>query len=296
MDKQRSKIDTSILLAADAEAVDQIDVFDSVAISRWAIDRNSVQYQKEDSHTLSLYVAGGETSYRSDQSGKTGAPGKLCLMPQGHQSDWHINGRIEFVHLYFADSALKQYAASHVDCDVRHIDLQDLTYVDDPDLRQDLQNYVSLCESNRHISPLHAEQTLHAIFDRLISAYNGTHLKQTTIQGGLSPTHMRLVRSTIWEKLHTKLTISQLSEMVSLSPFHFARMFKLSFGETPANYITRIRIEKTRALLQSHHSLAEISAMVGFNQQSHMTAQFKKATSLTPAQYRRELGARCTSS
>ncbi len=289
MDKQQSKIDTSILLAADAEAVAQIDVLDSVAISRWAIDRNSVQYQKDDSHTLSLYLAGGETSYRTDQSGNTGAPGKLCLMPQGHQSEWHINERIEFVHLYFADSALKQYASSHIDCDIRHIDLQDLTYVNDPELRQQLLNYVSLCESNRQISPIHAEQTLHEIFDRLISSYNGTRLKKTSIQGGLSPSHMRLIRTTIWDQLHTKLTIAQLSEMIGLSPFHFARMFKLSFGESPANYITRARIEKARALLQSHHSLAEISAMTGFSQQSHMSAQFKKATGLTPAAYRKEL-------
>lgn len=286
---KHAKIDTTILLKANAEAVDQIDLVDSVAISRWAIDRNLVHYQKEDSHTLSIYVRGGDTSHRADQVANKGAPGKLCLMPQGHQSDWHINGKIEFLHLYFADSTLKQYAASHLDSDVRHIDLQDLTYADDPILQKHLIDYVSACEANRHLSPLHAEQTLHEIFNRLITAHNGSHLKQTSVQGGLSPTHIRTLRAAIWDQLHTKLTIAQLAELVNLSPFHFARMFKLSFGTSPAHYITRARIEKTRALLQGQHSLAEISALVGFNQQSHMSAQFKKATGFTPAAYRRDL-------
>ncbi len=289
MANKHAKIDTTILLKANAEAIDQIDLVDSVAISRWAIDRNLVRYQKEDSHTLSIYVRGGETSHRADQAANKGAPGKLCLMPQGHQSDWHINGKIEFLHLYFANSTLTQYAASHLDCDVRHIDLQDLTYADDPILQKHLIDYVSACEANRHISPLHAEQTLHEIFNRLITAHNGSYLKQTSIQGGLSPTHIRVLRAAIWDQLHTKLTIAQLAELVNLSPFHFARMFKLSFGTSPAHYITRARIEKTRALLQGQYSLAEISTLVGFTQQSHMSGQFKKATGFTPAAYRRDL-------
>lgn len=288
MAQKQSKIDTSILLAANAEAVDQIDLIDSVAISRWAIDRNLVRYQKEDSHTLSMYVKGGETSHRADQSGNKGAPGKLCLMPQGHQSDWHINGRIEFVHLYFADSTLKDYAASHLDCDIRHIDLQDLTYADDPQLQQHLLDYVTACEANRHISPLYAEATLHEIFNCLITRYNGAELRKTSIQGGLSPSHIRVIRSMIWDELHTKLSIARLADHIGLSPYHFARMFKLSFGSSPAEYITRARIEKTRALLATDLPIADISLHTGFSQQSHMTSQFKKATGLTPAEYRRQ--------
>ena len=54
--KNNQKINSSILLADNAEIIKQIDLESNVAISRWKIDRNKVNYHKQDSHTLSLYV------------------------------------------------------------------------------------------------------------------------------------------------------------------------------------------------------------------------------------------------
>lgn len=288
MVNNNDKIDSTILLSSNAEVVEQFDMLRHVAISRWSIDRNSVNYQKDDSHTLSLYVSGGETSYRADQAGNKGSPGKLCLMPQGHYSDWHINGKIHFIHLYFADKILKQFAASHYDCDVRAIDLQDITYSDDYKLRELLVRYIRQCSSRRDVSPLFAEETLYEIFQHLIATYNGFHLKDCTVKGGLTPLHMGQVKAAVHDHLHTKLSIAQLAKIPGLSPYHFARMFKLSFGEAPAQFITRTRIEKVRQLLKTNLSLAEISGHTGFSQQSHMTEHFRKITGLTPAAYRKD--------
>jgi len=286
MHKNNQKINSSILLSANAEIVEQVDLASNIATSRWKIDKNQVNYHKHDSHTLSLYVNGGESSFRTDQPTNKGAPGKLTLMPQSHESDWSINGAIEFIHLYFTDSILKQYAAINFDCDIRHIDLQDLTYKKDIQLQKLFLEYCHVYESHNYISPLFSEQLLYSIFHHLINQYNGFGMKANKINGGLSTFHIRKVKAMINDCLSEKLTIDRLANELGLSHFHFAKMFKLSLGESPAYFINRLRIERVKQHLKTKSTISEISASTGFSQQSHMTQQFKRITGITPSIYR----------
>jgi len=286
MKKNNQKINSSMLLTANAEIVEQVDLQANVAISRWKIDKNSVNYHKNDSHTLSMYLKGGESSFRADQPDNKGAPGRIVLMPQSHESDWKINDKIEFVHLYFTDARLKQYAAINYDCDVRNVDLRDITYKKDLKLQKLFLQYGQVYESNQTISPLFFEQILYDIFHHLIEFYNGYRIKVNNIKGGLSTAHMRKVKTMINDCLDEKLTIDRLANEVELSHFHFAKMFKVSFGESPAAFISRLRIEKVKHYLQSTRSIADISVSTGFSQQSHMSQQFKKVTGVTPSNYK----------
>lgn len=280
------KINNSILLNVNAKKIDQIDLQANTAISRWKIDKNSVNYKKPDSHTLSLYIKGGQSSFRSDQQANKGAPGKFTLMPQNHESDWSINGEIEFIHLYFTDAVLKQYAAINFDCDVRFIDLQDLTYKKDIKLQKLFLAYCQVFESKNYSSPLLSEEMLYTIFHHIINHYNSSQIKHHNIRGGLSTFHIGKIKSMINDCLDEKLTISRLSNEVGLSHFHFAKMFKVSFAESPACFINRLRIERVKQYLRTSRTIAEISLSTGFSQQSHMSQQFKKITGITPSLYR----------
>ncbi len=74
-----------------------------------------------------------------------------------------------------------------------------------------------------------------------------------------------------------------------LSPFHFARLFKQSFGEPPHRYVTRRRIERAKHMLaRGERSVAEIGFDVGFGESSSFTAAFRKMTGTTPARFRRQ--------
>ncbi|MBL4790424.1 MAG: helix-turn-helix transcriptional regulator [Kordiimonadaceae bacterium] len=282
------QIDSDFLIQANATILNQVDVLDSVSVFRWHIDSNQVQYERTNSHTLSMYISGGETTYRADKSALKGGPGKLCLMPQGHASHWHVNGAVEFVHLYFTDDAFKQYAARRFDRDVRTLDLQDLTYQRDVTLQALLVDYFAACENGGPNAPLFAEQTLYGIFDRLLTRYTSRQAANSApITGGLSPMHRRLVKSAIMEGLHRSLSIEKLATLTALSPYHFARMFKLSFGAAPAQYIMRARIEKVKSCLKTPARLSEIAVATGFSQQSHMNLHFKRHVGVTPGVYRR---------
>lgn len=259
-------------------------------IVHWKVDKNSVCYHREDFHTLSLYLCGGETSYRADKTSLKGAPGKFCLMPQNQDSHWHVNGEIEFVHLYFSDKLLKHFASTVFDTDVRFIELKDLVYETDPQLKTLLERFCVLNAVRPRTSVLELEQCVHLLLHHLLANHNGFQMNCTPVRGGLSPSHRRLVVELIESCIGDKLSIELLANEVDLSPYHFARMFKMSFGESPANFINQRRVERAKRGLTHTQSLAQISLDCGFSHQSHMTASFKKIMGLTPAVYRQKLG------
>lgn len=49
----------------------------------WNVEPNEIEYQYDKGHTLSLYLDGGQETFRCDQPHLKGQTGKLCLMPQG---------------------------------------------------------------------------------------------------------------------------------------------------------------------------------------------------------------------
>lgn len=274
---------------SNVREVSNIEILSGFGVTRWNVDRSSIIYQKEDSHTLSLYLKGGETSYRADKRSLKGAPGKFCLMPQGHESRWHINGEIEFVHLYFSDEVFKQYAASNFASDVRYIELRDLIYQEDKVLQGLFRQYFTLCDHSLFSSPLFAEETIHKVMHHLLLHYNGFRIQNRVIRGGLSASHRRKIRILIRDRIAAKHSVELLAREVNLSPFHFARMFKESFGESPAFYITRQRINAVKSHLKTNLPLVDVSLRTGFSHQSHMTKNFKAFTGMTPATYRQLL-------
>ena len=86
-----------------------------------------------------------------------------------------------------------------------------------------------------------------------------------------------------------ELSLADIGEAASLSPFHLARMFKKAMGMSPHQYLVQVRVNSARALLTSgagRRSLAEVAAAVGFADQSHLTRQFKRVLGVTPKQAR----------
>ena len=280
---QPSNAETSV------QEVDNISILANADVARWNVDRNNITYLNPNCHTLSIYLQGGESTYRADNISRKGSPGKICLMPQGHESEWHINGAIEFVHLYFTDEILRQYATANFSSDIRFIELRDLVYENDAILANLFHQFFALCDNSLFSSPLFAEETIHKVLHHLIKHYNGFTATEHKFRGGLSPYHMRLLKQYIQDNVQAKHSIDRLASLVGLSPYHFARMFKISFGESPATYITRIRIDAIKHSLKSTLSLAEISIQHGFSQQSHMSKNFKALTGFTPANYRQRL-------
>jgi AraC family transcriptional regulator len=109
-------------------------------------------------------------------------------------------------------------------------------------------------------------------------------------RGGLPGWQQKKVAQYIEEHLANEISLLSLAQLVRLSPFHFSRAFKQSFGMPPHRYLTWQRIERAKALLGERKlSVTEIGLDVGLRETSSFTAAFRKLTGETPTAYRRSL-------
>src|SRR5207245_1425894 len=94
---------------------------------------------------------------------------------------------------------------------------------------------------------------------------------------------LRRVTQHVQENLQRELRLAELSALVHMSPYHFARLFKRSTGVPPHKFLVRRRIDEARALLEARTvPIAEISRLVGFRTPSHFTTTFRRITGMTP--------------
>ena len=70
-----------------------------------------------------------------------------------------------------------------------------------------------------------------------------------TASGGLPWARLRRVTEHIQDNLGRDLRLAELSGLVHMSPYHFARLFKRSTGVSPHRFLLRRRIDRAMALL-----------------------------------------------
>ncbi len=108
------------------------------------------------------------------------------------------------------------------------------------------------------------------------------------VRGGLAPWQIRMVSSHIDAGLDTSITTDALARLVRLSPSHFMRSFKVSFGASPHRYLVQRRIERAQGLmLTTDAPLGQIALECGLADQSHLAKLFHKSVGETPGAWRR---------
>lgn len=136
--------------------------------------------------------------------------------------------------------------------------------------------------SNLYVESLRNLLAVHLL--RHYTPGNAQHVLQT---GTLDSLTLKQLKDYIEEHLAEDLAIADLAALVPMSQFHFARAFKAAIGEPPHRYILQRRLERAKILLSvTRMSITEVAYQVGFSNQSHFIAQFRKAWGMTPKQFR----------
>jgi AraC-like DNA-binding protein len=83
------------------------------------------------------------------------------------------------------------------------------------------------------------------------------------------------------------LTIDALASRANLSPYHFIRIFRAAFGQTPHQYLRAKRVERAKELLVTTPlPITEICDRVGFQSLGSFCTLIRKLTGETPAEFR----------
>jgi AraC-like DNA-binding protein len=83
------------------------------------------------------------------------------------------------------------------------------------------------------------------------------------------------------------VTVADMARAAQLSPAHFSRQFRLTFGESPHRYLLTRRLERAAALLRNtDRTVTDICFMVGLSSVGSFTSSFGRMFGMTPTAYR----------
>lgn len=258
---------------------------DGMVAALWSNHHDAQEYHGPSHHTLSCYIAGGIGTFRRDRPDAKGGPGKLCVLPAGHESAWVINGDIRLAHLYISPEQFALGCVTLLDREPRELQLRESTFIDDAQQTQRFRQLISLNwnEPGERLltSSLAHEMLSHALLSQ-VGQRQGLRLK-----GGLAPHLRRQLVDTINSRLADPLSLGELAAQCALSEYHFARMFRESFGLPPHQYLLARRLDLARHLLRSSQQpFGDIAMACGFASASHFNNRFRQAMGATPGEYR----------
>ena len=83
------------------------------------------------------------------------------------------------------------------------------------------------------------------------------------------------------------ISLDDVSKEVDISPYYFSKIFKEATGENFIEYLTNIRIEKAKELLNdTDMSMKEICVEVGYSNPNYFSRIFKKNVGVSPTEYK----------
>jgi AraC-like DNA-binding protein len=99
--------------------------------------------------------------------------------------------------------------------------------------------------------------------------------------------HLLRARDLIDTRYADHLDVPTLAARAGVSPAHFARRFRATFGEAPHQYLLTRRLERAQFLLrETDRTVAEICLDVGLTSVGSFTTTFKRVVGMTPTAYR----------
>ena len=96
-------------------------------------------------------------------------------------------------------------------------------------------------------------------------------------------------RDLLAAEYQSRILLGQAAREACLSEFHFHRLFRATFGETPHDFLTRRRMDHAKQLLASERSVTEVCFEVGYESLGSFSSKFRTQFGRSPAEFQREV-------
>jgi AraC family transcriptional regulator len=211
---------------------------------------------------------------------------KLTLVPAGHDYfEWHQPRTPTRVMFLYIDPPERQLRSSPNASATR---VGPCVFFENDGVWSTVLKLKRLVESPLTENCAYFEALGAVLFEELARLHRGGEGAGPSVRGGLAAWQQRIVTAYIEAHLAEQVPLATLAQLARLSPYHFARAFKQSFGIPPHRYHTWRRIERAKALLEDRTvTVTDVGLALGFSETSSFTAAFRKTTGLTPSRYHR---------
>jgi AraC family transcriptional regulator len=157
-------------------------------------------------------------------------------------------------------------------------------------------NIISFAFDNpERASQLLIDEVSILLISHLISNYSDA-LPIERRRGGLASWQERTAKEILFARICNPPTVDELGQACGVSARHFIRAFRQSTGCTPHRWLMQERALSAKNLLEhSDRTLAEISAICGYANPSHLCRAFQRCFGQSPSTARRQARVRLAS-
>ncbi len=230
----------------------------------------------EDGHTTTDVMREGDLVLRPDVVGPY------------HVSSYTLSSiptRTFCLHLSYG--LLARTAQDLGDRDLSRLSLTGRERFEDPLLRQVAFALWKELEESTPAWKLYAEGAAQILAVHILRHYTSTPIRIKEFSQLLTQRQLKRIMDFVLADPGRDLTLEAMAEQVGFSPYHFARLFRQTTGESPHHFVLRQRIEAAERLLRETDArLAHVALESGFANQSHLTHTFKRHLGVTPKAYR----------
>lgn len=198
---------------------------------------------------------------------------KLLFFPPGADHACHVHDQSRCFNIKLT-AALAEYASAH-----QHISVGSMVQK-----RSELNQLLGRLYQEFHAIDEFSPLTVEGLMSQITAEFLRSSHRSA---GTTAPRWLLTARDFVSEEFANNPNLSMIAELADVHPTHLAREFQRHFQITIGDFVRRRRVEfACRKIVESKAALSEVALEAGFFDQSHFTRIFKKATGMTPADYR----------
>jgi AraC family transcriptional regulator len=206
---------------------------------------------------------------RSDRRIMPGAV-TLCGPEPIRWIDASSKGEVEYIEITASEKVRREVAS-----ELRvphHFELDDDHGWSDPIVFDIASRFRSAARESLAVADIERDILLRRLYGRVFATRFGGRFR---IRGSLDRVRLDRVIDFVEAHLEENLTLGKLAEVAALSPFHFARSFRLSTGLTPHRYVRARRLERARDMIVSGALIRDVAARAGYENLGHFRAAYR---------------------
>jgi two-component system response regulator YesN len=106
-------------------------------------------------------------------------------------------------------------------------------------------------------------------------------------QKGIQDNEINTVLNYLEKNYYKKITLEEVAEYINISPFYLSKIFKKYTGVNFIEYLTNLKIEKAKELLEyTDMPVINIAIELSFNEPNYFARVFRKTAGMAPSKYR----------
>lgn len=218
------------------------------------------------------------------------APGLMWLKPAGGKYDEVCMPSSQVLDLYLPSALFTQLSN---DYNLPTVPDRSIRY--EGGLQDEVINQIGRSVLSEMMSPTAAGRMLVETSSLLLAArLVHSHLDSGPVRLPIESRHrlddgrLKRVLDYVEDHLSDDIAVADLAGVACLSIFHFTRAFSSAIGVPPHRYVSQRRLERAKAMIAAGGtSIAKTAFVCRFSSQSSFTRAFRRATGMTPAEYRR---------